>query len=269
MSGRLLEPIRSTANARVRAWARLKSGRRRREANRFLVDGEYEVRQAIEGGLVFEEILFREDLAEEIVDRLRENAEACGFPLRPLAREALEKVSLREKPDGVIGVGITPSRDFALPENLEGPIVVATRLEKPGNLGAIIRTAYAAGAAGVVLCDPAVDFENPQVIRASRGLVFRLPGWVASSLQAKEVFQKRSLSVYAADKKGEDDLWNVPWSRTPVIVLGEEHAGLAEPWSGDGIQRVRIPMREGIDSLNVSVSGALFLYEWRRRMNIL
>jgi len=264
---RFLEPIRSTANERVRSWVRLHSGRRRREAGRFLIDGLYETLQALEFGAALEEILCREEIDGDGFERLKEIATTRAVPLRVLSAAALAKVSLRQNPDGIVGIGITPDRAFVLPEKPEGPIVVATRLEKPGNLGALIRTAYAAGAAGVVLCDPAVDFENPQVIRSSRGLVFCLSGWVTTSDVAIRVFRERAFTVLAADKNATENLWEIPFDPAPVFVLGEEHDGLPELWNAAGIRRVCIPMREGVDSLNVSVSGALLLYEWRRRQD--
>jgi len=260
-----LEPISSTANPKVRAWVRLQAGKHRRQAGRFLVDGAYETTQGIEAGIVLEEILLSEVLEESLRESWMHIGEERGIPLRILSKEAFAKVSVREKPEGVIGIGKSPDRSLSLPEAPEGPLLVASGLEKPGNLGALIRTAYAAGAAGVILCDPAVDFENPQVIRSSRGLVFKLPGWTATAAQARDLFRERGWSVFAADKEGACDLWEIQWGDSPVIVLGEEHAGLPEEWMSSEVNRVRIPMREGIDSLNVSVSGALLLYEWKRK----
>jgi len=262
---RFLEPIRSLSNPRVRDWVRLRNGRRRREAGRFLIDGSYETTMAVEAGLILEEILLSEELDEKIVENWSLLAEMRDTPIRLISDSAMTKVSVRENPDGVIGVGVTPDRSLSLPDSCDGPILVMNRLEKPGNLGALIRSAYAAGAVGIVLCDPAVDFENPQVIRASRGLVFHLPGWVATPTEAKKLFQERSLPLFAADKLGEQDYWETQLPSTPVIILGEEHAGLPEDWNLPEVQRLRIPMQEGIDSLNVSVSGALLLYEWKRQ----
>ncbi len=262
---RLLESIHSPANPRVRSWVRLHAGRRRRETGCFLIDGSYETSQAIEGGAGIEEILLSESLPPEEVSGWRGIAREHDIPLRMLSEAVLRKVSVRQNPDGIIGVGVAKDRHLVLPPICRGPILVANRLEKPGNLGALIRTAYAVGAEGVVLCDPAVDFENPQVIRASRGLVFRLPGWTATPADALQIFRDRGMTVLAADKGGEGDLWQTQWTDPPVIVLGEEHTGLPAEWDQQEVQRVRIPMEPGIDSLNVAVSGALLLYEWRRR----
>ncbi|MET3873748.1 TrmH family RNA methyltransferase [Puniceicoccus vermicola] len=263
-----LEPIQSPANPKVRGWVKLHVGKRRRETGRFLIDGAYEIEQAVEGGVDFEEILISESLEDDTLAQWEKVSMESDIPLRLLSKTAFQKVSVREKPDGVIGVGICPNRNLALPETCTGPILVTNRLEKPGNLGALIRTAFAVGAEGIILCDPAVDFENPQVIRASRGLVFRLPGWTASPAEAMETFRQRNLTVIAADKGGEGNLWTSSWSNPPVIVLGEEHAGLPKEWDLPEVERVSIPMEEGIDSLNVSVSGALLLYEWRRRVGV-
>tara|TARA_R100000027_G_scaffold67753_2_gene68562 strand:+ start:3227 stop:4030 length:804 start_codon:yes stop_codon:yes gene_type:complete len=262
---RLLETIQSPANPKVRSWVRLHVGRRRREAGQFLIDGDYELEQAVAGGVKIEEILFDEGIGDGLLDKWMELGEVNDLPLRPVSPHVLQKISVRDRPDGIIGLARSDSRKLILPAKCRGPILVTNRLEKPGNLGALIRTAYAVGAEGVVLCDPAVDFENPQVIRASRGLVFRLPGWVATPAEAWEQFREKEMTVVAADKGGEGNLWEAQWSSPPVIVLGEEHAGLPPEWDLPEVQRVSIPMEAGIDSLNVSVSGALLLYEWKRR----
>ncbi len=230
----------------------------------FLVDGAYEVRQAIEGGIRFEEILLGDDLSGDGVEEWTRTAAADAIPLRRVSPQVLAKVSVRRHPDGVVAVAHKPSRDPLLPDNPEGPLLIVSRLEKPGNLGALVRTAYAAGSAGILLCDPAVDFEHPQVIRASRGLVFRLPGWAATAAEAVRLLGTQGIAVVVADKSADTNLWELDWPGPVAIALGEEHAGLGDEWNTPTMRRVRIPMREGIDSLNVSVSGALLLYEWRR-----
>ena len=260
-----LEPIRSPANPRVREWVRLHAGKRRRESGRFLVDGAYEVGQALEGGVRLEEILLGDGLSDAGVEEWTRIAAESEVPLRRVAPQVLAKVSVRRHPDGVVAVARRPDRGLRLPDNPGGPLLVVSRLEKPGNLGALVRSAYAAGSAGILLCDPAVDFEHPQVIRASRGLVFRLPGWTAGSAEVIDCLAARGIAVVAADKEAPADLWEADWPEPAAIVLGEEHAGLAPGWDQAAKLRVRIPMREGIDSLNVSVSGALLLYEWHRR----
>ncbi|MFP4351599.1 MAG: TrmH family RNA methyltransferase [Puniceicoccaceae bacterium] len=263
---RFLEPIRSPSNPRVREWVRLHEGKRRRESGRFLIDGSYEVRQALEGGLALEEILIGDDPAGDgLAEEWTRTGAESAVPLRRVAPRVLAKVSVRRHPDGVVAVARRPDRGLRLPGDPEGPLLVVSRLEKPGNLGALVRSAYAAGSAGILLCDPAVDFEHPQVIRASRGLVFRLPGWTAGSAEAIDFLAARGIAVVAADKEAPVDLWEADWPEPAAIVLGEEHAGLAPGWARAAACGVRIPMRQGIDSLNVSVSGALLLYEWHRR----
>ncbi len=260
-----LEPIRSPANPRVKDWVRLHAGKHRRERGRFLIDGAYECREAMAGGVPVEELLLAENLEAGRVEEWTAPAETAGIPIRRVSDAVLGKVSVRRAPDGVIAVACRPDRTFALPEEFAGPLLVASRLEKPGNLGALIRTAYAAGGAGIVLCDPAVDFEHPQVIRASRGLVFRLPGWTATTRETIGLLGERNIPCFAADRNATADLWQVDWPERFALVLGEEHDGLPTVWRSAGAKAVSIPMTEGIDSLNVSVSGALLLYEWRRR----
>ncbi|MEM0965923.1 MAG: RNA methyltransferase [Verrucomicrobiota bacterium] len=261
----VLDPIESPANPRVRDWAKLRSGRRRRQAGRFLIDGGYELDQAITGKIFIEEVLLSSSLEEGPLSEWQEKLNENQVEWRRVSEAVLEKVSVRENPDGIIAVARTPDRAFSIPVDPGGPLIVANRIEKPGNLGALIRTCYAVGAAGVVLCDPAVDFESPQVIRASRGLVFRLPGWTSTASELINLLGQSTLTVFAADKNSEQIFWEANWPSDPVIVLGEEHFGLSNEWDHEWITGLRIPMEKGIDSLNVSVSGALLLYEWKRQ----
>jgi len=261
---KILEPIRSPANPRVKDWVRLHSGKRRREQGCFLIDGAYETREGMIADVRIEELLVSESLKEDRRAEWFVHAAKAGVAVRMISESVLRKVSVRQAPDGVIAVAFRPDRTFALPDEFAGPLVVASRLEKPGNLGALIRTAYAAGAAGIVLCDPAVDFEHPQVVRASRGLVFRLPGWTATAEETVGLLHAQKVPCFAADQNAVASLWQVDWPERFALILGEEHDGLPEVWRSTGVKAVSIPMAEGIDSLNVSVSGALLLYEWRR-----
>lgn len=262
---RIPEPIRSPANPRVREWAKLKTARHRKESGRFLVEGGYEIARALEGNLSCAEFLASEDLPAGEREGWRRRAADLGAPVRLLSPEAFAKVSVRRSPAGIAAVAPRPDR--RLPESLPraAPLLVVGRLEKPGNLGALVRSAFAAGAGGIVLCDPAVDFEHPHVIRASRGLVFRSPGWVAGAGEAVRRLSAQGFRLFAADKNAPANLWEADWSGPVGVLLGEEHAGLPPEWDLPGVERIAIPMRPGIDSLNVSVAGALFLYEWRRR----
>lgn len=266
--GGILDPIRSPSNPRVKEWVRLHSGKRRRETGRFLIDGAYETEEALGAGVRFEEILLSEVLEEELVGEWRDRAESSGVAVRTVSAAVLQKASVRQSPDGVIAVGIRPEAESSLGRLGPGPLVVASRLEKPGNLGALIRTAYAAGSAGILLCDPAVDFEHPQVIRASRGLVFGIPRWTATAAEAVGMLAAEGVPCFAADQAAGRSFWKVDWPDRFALVLGEEHDGLPEVWRSAGVETVSIPMTEGIDSLNVSVSGALLLYEWRRRQEL-
>lgn len=260
-----LDPIHSPANARVKDWVRLHAGKHRRRDGRYLIDGAYETKEALAAGTRLEEILLSAEAPDDESTQWMRAAAGAGVPLRRVAPAVMAKVSVRRAPDAVIGIGVSRDRSLRLPGAPAGPLLAVGRLEKPGNLGALIRTAYAAEAAGVILCDPAVDFEHPQVIRASRGAVFRLPGWTAAAGEAVEALREAGFALFAADKDARADLWETDWPERAALLLGEEHAGLPPEWEEPGIRRVAIPMRAGIDSLNVSVSGALLLYEIFRR----
>jgi TrmH family RNA methyltransferase len=139
-------------------------------------------------------------------------------------------------------------------------------VEKPGNIGAMLRTADAVGCAGVILCDAGTDLTNPNVVRASLGTIFSVPVAQVSSEEALEWLTKNRISVVAATPAGEITYTKAPLAKGPVaVVVGNEHHGLSSLWLDNAQLRVKIPMRGAVDSLNVATSAALMLYEVLRQ----
>jgi len=254
--------ITSAANERLRGWARLLEGRHRRRQGRFLVEGAEVLARAVEAGVELETLMVSADTPPaEVAARAVSLGAGEVVRLRP---GLLGKVSVRQHPPELVGVARTPAREGerALPR--EGLLLVADHLEKPGNLGALARTARAVGAAGLVLSDPLVDPENPAVLHASRGHICALPVWEGPAEEIRDRLRGDGYRVVAADPEGAASYTEASWQPPLAVVLGEEHRGLGAAWRGAGIERVRIPMAGGVDSLNVSVSGALLLYEYAR-----
>ncbi|RIK46031.1 MAG: RNA methyltransferase, partial [Chloroflexi bacterium] len=146
-------------------------------------------------------------------------------------------------------------------------ILVAESVEKPGNLGAILRTADAAGVDAVLVCDPRVDVWSPNVIRASRGAVFAVPAVEAESLEALEWLQSRRMRVLAATPSAEEEYHNVHMQEPLAIAIGTEDRGLTKLWMENADVRVKIPMFGRVNSLNVSIAAALLTYECLRQRN--
>ncbi len=180
--------------------------------------------------------------------------------------DVYEKLAYGDRRDGILAVVETVSRPLPSPEQWQGgSLVVVEGIEKPGNLGAIFRSAEAAGIDAVVIAGAPCDPWNPNVIRASLGTVFTVPFYIACTEETVQWCQKVGLAIVAADPSGSKTLWEIDLSRPVAIVLGAEHSGLSSAWRRISTERARIPMCGRADSLNVSVAAALFMYEALRQ----
>lgn len=151
---------------------------------------------------------------------------------------------------------------FELSKN--GRYLVVESVEKPGNLGAILRSVDASGIEGVVICDPKVDVYNSQVIRNSVGSVFSVPVWVVSAEEAYAEIAAKELRLYSTFMEQSQSIWTADLGAGCAVVIGTEHEGVSDYWKGKG-QNIQIPMQGSVDSLNVSVAAALLVFEMARR----
>ena len=263
--------LTSTANPRFRAALSLRDRRERARHGRLLVDGVREVARALDAGVALVEIFVAPGASPEpAVDAVVARAAGFGIPIVPVTADLLSRLAYGERASGIVAVASAPATSleaFRLP--VEAPIVgILEDVEKPGNLGAVCRSADGAGldaliAAGTTAA-PA-DPWNPNAVRASLGTVFTLPLGVASTGSVLAWLRDRGLRVVAARVEG-----SVPYSeadlRGPVaLVLGSEATGLTEAWSGADMTAVRLPMRGRADSLNVAAAAAILFYEARRQ----
>jgi TrmH family RNA methyltransferase len=255
-------PISSLANPRARAVARLRDRRERERAGLTLLDGPREIRRALEGGLAFREVLVSPRADRSLVAELAD----AGLPLVAVSEAVGARVGYGERDSGLVAVVVTPSTDLGHLDPPASPLlVVVEAIEKPGNLGAIFRSADAAGVDAVVVADPRTDPFNPNAIRASLGSILTLPLAVAPSAAVLVWLAERRIRpivarVDAATVYTEVDL------RGPVaIVFGAEDVGLSGAWDVAGVVSARLPMHGSVDSLNVSVAAAILLYEARRQ----
>ena len=263
--------LTSTANPRFRAALSLRDRRERARHGRLLVDGVREVARALDAGVALVEIFVAPGASPEpAVDAVVARAAGFGIPIVPVTAGLLSRLAYGERASGIVAVASAPATSLeALRLPAEAPIVgILEDVEKPGNLGAVCRSADGAGldaliAAGTTAA-PA-DPWNPNAVRASLGTVFTLPLGVASTGSVLAWLRDRGLRVVAARVEG-----SVPYSeadlRGPVaLVLGSEATGLTEVWSGADVTAVRLPMRGRADSLNVAAAAAILFYEARRQ----
>ncbi len=177
--------------------------------------------------------------------------------------EALyRKVAYRESTEGIIAEVEYKSlklKDLQLPEN--PLIMVLESVEKPGNLGAVLRSADAAGVDAVIFCDPLTDLYNPNLIRASIGAIFTVPTVAASSEEAIAFLQERGIQILTAQLQDSSLYYDVDMRRGTALVMGTEATGLTDVWRKAASAHIRIPMLGRLDSLNVSVSAAILLFE--------
>lgn len=259
--------ISSVANPRLKAAVRLRSRRERDGQGLTLIDGVRETLRALSGGAILVEAFVAPEYCTDqecqaLLERLREES----VTVLEVGREAFAKLAYGDRIDGVVAVAETPLRrldDLILPP--EPLICIVEGVEKPGNLGAILRTADGAGVTAVVVADAATDLFNPNIIRASLGTVFAVPVSVASSGEVLTWLRDRGIAIIAARVDASVDYTEADYSGSVAIALGSEARGLSDAWGELARASVRVPMLGVADSLNVSATAAVLLYEALRQ----
>jgi TrmH family RNA methyltransferase len=261
--------ITSPSNPRVKAAAKLRSSRHRAEQRRFLIDGIREIGRALDGGIAIQEVFVLEEQlsgreAKQLLARLDK---ACKSRFE-VSRSVYDVLAYGSRMEGLVAVGQIPQRslaDLSLPDR---PLVaVLEGVEKPGNVGAVLRSADGAGVSAVVVADGGSDLYNPNVIRSSMGTVFTIPICAATSTQTLAWLQEQRLAINAARVDGSIDYTASDLTAGCAIVLGSEAEGLTGTWRGPDITPVRLPMLGLADSLNVSAAAAVLFYEAVRQRN--
>ncbi len=260
-----MEVLRSPANPRIRHAARLRTGRYRRRSGQFVVDGLREIQRAVAAGVRPVELFLQTQQSE----RLRQqHADLLAAPQLAhcqtlVAPAAFEKLAYGERNEGAVAVFETPSRTL---EELRLPpsplLLIADGVEKPGNLGAILRSADAAGVDAVLCSDCATDLFHPNVIRASTATVFTLPAAACSGEAARSFLAAHGIQVVAARVDASATMWQADLGGAVALLVGAEDRGLGPQWQS---QAIRIPMAGRADSLNVSVAAAVLAFEARRQ----
>jgi TrmH family RNA methyltransferase len=243
--------IVSSANPEIKAVAALRRRSDRDAAGRFLIEGASEIERALDAGVEIETLYVLTGLEPPGRDRFRRVVD--------VAEGAYRKIAYGR--DGLVAVAVTPN--FGLDHILlpDPPLVlVAEAIEKPGNLGAMLRSADGAGAA-VVVADPIIDPVNPNVVRASIGTLFSVPMAVADSQTAINFLKQGKIRIAAATVQGGTAPWEADLASPVALVVGSEHAGLSDEWLEAADLRLTLPMKGKADSLNASATSAILLYE--------
>ena len=257
--------LTSLGNPQVKDVVRLRSRRHRDREGRFLIEGLREVRMAVEARFDLGVVYYcGELLAEEGGQPLLGRIADSGVECRPTSRGVLEKMSYRRTPDGILCVAPAPALTLdRLPVVDGGLWLVAAAIEKPGNLGAMLRSADAAGAAGVLVADPATDVFNPNVVRSSVGALFSVPVAVGTAKDIEGWLDMHQIRIVAARPDADVDYALADLRGNLAIVVGSEHQGLGTAWAH--CEAVRIAMMGRADSVNAATAAAVLLFEARRQ----
>ena len=256
--------VSSATNPGVKQVVKLRNARTRRETKTFVVEGYREIRRAIEGDVDIEQLwicpeLYLGEHEGELVDK----ATTRGANVIEVSPEPFEKMSYRDRPEGLLAVCKQFDTSLDRLQLTTTPLLlVVESIEKPGNLGTMIRTSAAAAVDGVIVTDPATDVFNPNVVRSSIGTCFLVPLAVCTTSEAIGWLQTHDVAVVAATPDADESLWGAPMSERTAIVIGSEQYGLTREWLDAAAHRVKIPMPGGvIDSLNAAASAAVLLFE--------
>jgi TrmH family RNA methyltransferase len=262
-----LPEITSLQNPKIKEAIRLNERRERNATGLFLIEGYRELKRAVEGRIAFHSLFicpqfFLGTNENALIDQIRNQ----GVEVIVCSENVFQKLSYRDRPDGLLAIGVQMQRslmDFTMKK--DPLLIVAEAIEKPGNLGTILRSADAAGVDAVIVCDRCTDIYNPNVVRASVGTLFTLPVIEASSADTLQWLQQQKIKVVAATPSAKQTFTDANLTGGIAIAVGTEQLGLSETWMNSADLKVRIPMHGAADSLNVATATTLLLYEALRQ----
>lgn len=258
--------ITSTSNPKVKHLLSLDKSRERKKLGVFVIEGLKELKLAKSNGYEVEAVYYSVDLIEEKI------LLQLGFHknhLYPIGQNVFDKIAYRETTGGVIGIAKQGTHELADIELKDNPLLlILERLEKPGNLGAILRTADAAGVDAIIICDPQTDLYNPNVVRSSVGCVFTNQIAVATSEESISWLKKNQIKIFCTYLEGSIPYTSASYQSACAIVMGSEAFGLTDEWIKNADANIIIPMNGQIDSMNVSVAAAIVVFEAVRQRGI-
>lgn len=247
--------ITSKSNPKIKNVVKLQKSSERREQNRIIIEGRREIERAVACGFVVDTLFICNDI-------LKESVNIAANYVEEVTLEVFEKIAYREGSDGLLAVAIPKYADLKSFKPKKNPlIIVLETVEKPGNLGAIMRTADAAGVDAVIIADPRTDLFNPNAIRASIGTIFNVPLFACSSEECIKWLRENDIKIYCTYLKASIDYLKADFRQGSAIVMGTEATGISDIWVEAADQNLIIPMNGIADSLNVSVTTAIVVFE--------
>ena len=234
----------------------------RKQSGTFLIEGKREISIAIKGGYEIETLLFFPEICSEIEARkLSSNTE-----LIEINKEIYQKLAYRDTTEGILAVAKTKSLELSDLELSENPLIlVAEAPEKPGNIGALLRTADAANLDAVIIANPKSDLYNPNIVRSSVGCLFTNQIATGTTSEIIAFLKERKINFYCATLQNSTSYHTQNYTKPTALVVGTEATGLTEEWRNEATQNIIIPMQGEIDSMNVSVAAAILIFEAKRQ----
>ena len=261
------DPIASMTNSRIKALVRLRKRRERDTTNTFLVEGYRELLRSVEAGFRLRTLFVCPELyvgsnEPALVARCR----TAGAEVVEIGAAPFRKVSYRDRPEGLLAVADQFETTLdTIPLTRNPLVLVAESIEKPGNLGTMLRTAAAAALAGVIVADPTTDPFNPNVVRASLGTIFSLPLAVTDTPTAIAHLRTAGLSIVATTPDAVLPHYDADLTGPTALVVGSEQYGLSPRWLDQADQRVVIPMPGSVDSINTAMAAGVVMFEAARQ----
>ena len=255
--------ITSPQNSKIKNILALEKARERKKQNLFVIEGIKELTLALESGYSVNSVFFCPDIigGSDLLNIVHDE-----HLLIPVQKAVFEKIAYRESTGGIIALANQKSHDLNDIKLSANPLLLILEgVEKPGNLGAILRTADAAGVDAVIICDPLTDFYNANVIRSSVGCVFTKQIASASSAETIAWLKKNNIRIYGTYLKASKHYDTIDFTLPTSIVMGTESTGLSEIWVNSTDLNIIIPMQGKIDSMNVSTAAAVVVFEAKRQ----
>ncbi len=260
------EQITSLQNPRVKRLVKLRDRKHREQEGVILLEEPRVISRALVAGTTFTEVYLSNESASSEDKTLAADLAATGAEVVDLAAHVMAKAAYRDRPSGVLALAEPPVHTLdALALPADALVIVLENVEKPGNLGAVVRTASGAGADAVLACGAGADPWNPNALRASTGAVFSVPVIPASADEIVAALHTRGLTLVATTPDAESTYTDLDLTGPVALLLGAEDRGLSPDLLAMADRTCRIPMKGAADSLNVSVSAAILAYEARRQ----
>jgi TrmH family RNA methyltransferase len=261
----MMKQITSIQNPYIKQLVQLQEkAKARKESGTFLMEGLREVELASKGGYEITTILFLPELIS--IQTIQNTTQKKTIEYIEISKEVYQKLAYRDTTEGVLAVVKTKLHQLSDLQLSSNPLIlVAEGIEKPGNLGAILRTADAANSDAVIIANPKSDLYNPNMIRSSVGCLFTRQIAVASTEEAIAFLQNKNIAIYCATLQDSTPYHTQDYQKPTALVVGTEATGITEIWRKNSTQNIIIPMQGIIDSMNVSVAAAILLFEAKRQ----